>query len=55
MIVPTPEELKLRGEKRFNEMGKEVPAEAVNQMLGIFARTFQISNLLSDIIFPFLL
>lgn len=34
VIVPTPEELKLRGEKRFKEMGKEVPAEAVNQMLG---------------------
>ncbi|XP_055805187.1 uncharacterized protein LOC129874004 [Solanum dulcamara] len=33
VIVPTPEELKLRGEKRFKEMGKEVPAEAVNQML----------------------
>ncbi|KAH0770635.1 hypothetical protein KY290_014616 [Solanum tuberosum] len=33
VIVPTPEELKFRGEKRFKEMGKEVPAEAVNQML----------------------
>ncbi|KAK4361043.1 hypothetical protein RND71_019995 [Anisodus tanguticus] len=33
VIVPTPDELKLRGEKRFNEMGKEVPAEAVNEML----------------------
>lgn len=33
VIVPTPEELKLRGAKRFKEMGKEVPAEAVNQML----------------------
>ncbi|MCD7455995.1 hypothetical protein HAX54_030422 [Datura stramonium] len=33
VIVPTPEELKIRGEKRFKEMGKEVPAEAVNQML----------------------
>ncbi|XP_009758277.1 uncharacterized protein [Nicotiana sylvestris] len=33
VIVPTPEELKLRGEKRFKEMGKEVPAEAVNEML----------------------
>ncbi|XP_015064246.1 heterogeneous nuclear ribonucleoprotein U-like protein 2 isoform X1 [Solanum pennellii] len=33
VIVPTPEELKFRGEKLFKEMGKKVPAEAVNQML----------------------
>ncbi|KAK4347086.1 hypothetical protein RND71_033425 [Anisodus tanguticus] len=33
VIVPTSDELKLRGEKRFKEMGKEVPAEAVNEML----------------------
>ncbi|KAL0321200.1 UNVERIFIED_CONTAM: Heterogeneous nuclear ribonucleoprotein U-like protein 1 [Sesamum radiatum] len=34
VVFPTAEELKLRADKRFKEMGKEVPAEAVNQMLG---------------------
>ncbi|KAL0310677.1 UNVERIFIED_CONTAM: Heterogeneous nuclear ribonucleoprotein U-like protein 1 [Sesamum angustifolium] len=34
VAFPTAEELKLRADKRFKEMGKEVPAEAVNQMLG---------------------
>lgn len=29
-----PEDLKARSEKRFREMGKEVPAEAVNEMIG---------------------
>ncbi|KAL0300756.1 UNVERIFIED_CONTAM: Heterogeneous nuclear ribonucleoprotein U-like protein 1 [Sesamum radiatum] len=33
VVFPTAEELKLRADKRFKEMGKEVPAEAVNQML----------------------
>ncbi|KAL0328825.1 UNVERIFIED_CONTAM: Heterogeneous nuclear ribonucleoprotein U-like protein 1 [Sesamum calycinum] len=33
VAFPTAEELKLRADKRFKEMGKEVPAEAVNQML----------------------
>ncbi|OVA14433.1 SPla/RYanodine receptor subgroup [Macleaya cordata] len=33
VIFPKPDELKLRAEKRFAEMGKEVPAEAVNEML----------------------
>ncbi|XP_042516042.1 heterogeneous nuclear ribonucleoprotein U-like protein 1 [Macadamia integrifolia] len=33
VIFPRPEELMTRGEKRFKEMGKEVPAEAVNEML----------------------
>ncbi|KAJ4980873.1 hypothetical protein NE237_031710 [Protea cynaroides] len=33
VIFPRPEELKFRAEKRFKEMGKEVPAEAVNEML----------------------
>ncbi|GAB2240281.1 hypothetical protein Droror1_Dr00020799 [Drosera rotundifolia] len=33
VVFPKPEELKLRAEKRFKEMGKEVPAEAVSQML----------------------
>ncbi|XP_010277937.1 PREDICTED: heterogeneous nuclear ribonucleoprotein U-like protein 1 isoform X2 [Nelumbo nucifera] len=33
VIFPKPDELKLRAAKRFKEMGKEVPAEAVNEML----------------------
>ncbi|KAL3851272.1 hypothetical protein ACJIZ3_013154 [Penstemon smallii] len=33
VVFPRPEELKLRAEKRFNEMGKEVPSEAVQEML----------------------
>ncbi|KAK1325837.1 hypothetical protein QJS10_CPA01g01137 [Acorus calamus] len=33
VIFPTPDELKFRARKRFTEMGKEVPAEAVNEML----------------------
>ncbi|KAK4421260.1 Heterogeneous nuclear ribonucleoprotein U-like protein 1 [Sesamum alatum] len=33
VVFPTAEELKLRADRRFKEMGKEVPAEAVNQML----------------------
>ncbi|KAI3690870.1 hypothetical protein L2E82_49082 [Cichorium intybus] len=32
-----PEELKARSEKRFGEMGKQVPGEAVNEMLGTFS------------------
>lgn len=35
VTFPKPDELKFRAEKRFKEMGKEVPAEAVNEMLGI--------------------
>ncbi|KAI3466638.1 hypothetical protein Pfo_023301 [Paulownia fortunei] len=33
VVFPTAEELKFRADKRFKEMGKEVPAEAVNEML----------------------
>ncbi|KAF8391424.1 hypothetical protein HHK36_023729 [Tetracentron sinense] len=33
VVFPKPDELKLRAEKRSKEMGKEVPAEAVNEML----------------------
>ncbi|CAN6457762.1 unnamed protein product [Victoria cruziana] len=33
VIFPTPQELKHRAAGRFKEMGKEVPAEAVNEML----------------------
>lgn len=35
VVFPKPEELKIRSDKRFKEMGKEVPADAVNNMLGI--------------------
>uniref|UniRef100_A0A0C9QUZ4 TSA: Wollemia nobilis Ref_Wollemi_Transcript_7737_2930 transcribed RNA sequence n=1 Tax=Wollemia nobilis TaxID=56998 RepID=A0A0C9QUZ4_9CONI len=33
VIFPPPQELKIRAKKRFKEMGKEVPPEAVNEML----------------------
>ncbi|GAB2298730.1 hypothetical protein Dimus_032804 [Dionaea muscipula] len=33
VVFPTLEELRFRSEKRFKEMGKEVPPEAVNEML----------------------
>ncbi|KAK2393438.1 heterogeneous nuclear ribonucleoprotein U protein [Trifolium repens] len=33
VVFPKPEELKRRSEKRFNEMGKEVPADALNNMI----------------------
>lgn len=35
VIFPSQDELRLRAERRFKEMGKEVPAEAVNEMIGI--------------------
>lgn len=35
MVFPRPVELKARTEKRFDEIGKEVPADALNEMLGI--------------------
>lgn len=34
MVFPKPEELQRRSAERFREMGKEVPADAVNKMLG---------------------
>ncbi|PSS04752.1 Heterogeneous nuclear ribonucleoprotein U-like protein [Actinidia chinensis var. chinensis] len=36
VVFPEPEELKSRADKRFKEMGKDVPAEAVNEMLANF-------------------
>ncbi|RLM75527.1 heterogeneous nuclear ribonucleoprotein U-like protein 1 [Panicum miliaceum] len=36
VVFPPPSELKSRAAKRFNEMGKEVPAEAVNEMTANF-------------------
>lgn len=34
VVFPSPEELNVRSKKRAKEMGKEVPADAVNNMLG---------------------
>lgn len=34
VMFPTLEEFKFRSDKRFKEMGKEVPADAVKKMLG---------------------
>ncbi|XP_058749785.1 uncharacterized protein LOC131622760 [Vicia villosa] len=34
VVFPKPEELKRRSEKRFKEMGKEVPVDALNSMIG---------------------
>lgn len=39
VVFPTPSELKSRAAKRFAEMGKEVPAEAVNEMTGTWTCT----------------
>ncbi|CAA0837168.1 Unknown protein [Striga hermonthica] len=36
VVFPRAEELKFRGDKRFREMGKAVPDEAVNEMLANF-------------------
>ncbi|KAK8967332.1 hypothetical protein KSP40_PGU001407 [Platanthera guangdongensis] len=36
VIFPMPDDLKSRAAKRFEEMGKEVPADAVNEMLANF-------------------
>ncbi|KAG4977931.1 hypothetical protein JHK86_037405 [Glycine max] len=33
VVFPKPEELKIRYDKRFTEMGKEVPPDAVNKMI----------------------
>lgn len=34
VVFPSPSELNSRAAKRFQEMGKDVPAEAVDQMTG---------------------
>ncbi|KAK6932485.1 hypothetical protein RJ641_002109 [Dillenia turbinata] len=36
VIFPTPDQLRFRSEKRVKEMGKEVPADAINEMLANF-------------------
>ncbi|XP_014517726.2 heterogeneous nuclear ribonucleoprotein U-like protein 1 isoform X1 [Vigna radiata var. radiata] len=33
VVFPKPEELKIRSDKRFTEMGKEVPLDALNKMI----------------------
>ena len=43
VVFPTPSELKSRAAKRFDEMGKEVPAEAVNEMTGTWTYTHYFS------------
>lgn len=40
MVFPRPEELQRRSAERFREMGKEVPADAVNEMLGLLNSLF---------------
>jgi len=40
VVFPRPEELKIRSEKRSTEMGKEVPLDAVNKMIGIVSFFF---------------
>ncbi|KAL5986842.1 hypothetical protein ACLOJK_015176 [Asimina triloba] len=37
VIFPQPDELKNRAQKRFKEMGKEVPAEAVNEIIPLLS------------------
>lgn len=49
MVFPKPEELKSREDKRFKEMGKEVPADALNNMLGIPFHLHLSSNILMDL------
>ncbi|KAL3615046.1 hypothetical protein CASFOL_040707 [Castilleja foliolosa] len=41
VVFPVAEELKIRSDKRSKEMGKEVPAEAVNEMLAKFTLPMQ--------------
>lgn len=37
VMFPPPQELRTRADKRFQEMGKEVPEEAVNEMIANFS------------------
>ncbi|KAJ0983694.1 hypothetical protein J5N97_011949 [Dioscorea zingiberensis] len=57
VVFPTPHELKFRADKRFREMGKEVPADAVNEMLANFVLPMSkdipgSSELFDEVIFP---
>ncbi|TKY71624.1 Heterogeneous nuclear ribonucleoprotein U protein 1 [Spatholobus suberectus] len=47
VVFPKPEELKIRSDKRFTEMGKEVPPDAVNKMIGVINFFFLFLYLLS--------
>ena len=49
VLFPNPEELKRRSENRFKDMGKEVPADAVNEMIGtllMFMLVFRLNGYL---------
>lgn len=50
VVFPKPDELKIRSDKRFTEMGKEVPPDAVNKMIGTvsFFFFFHFLYMLSD-------
>ena len=50
VIFPLPSELNSRAAKRFKEMGKDVPAEAVDQMTGIFLDGLLLSEFNQDIL-----
>ncbi|KAJ8493506.1 hypothetical protein OPV22_015227 [Ensete ventricosum] len=57
VVFPTPDEHRFRSEKRFKEMGKDVPAEAVNEMIVNYAlpltKNMHGSNeLFDEVIFP---
>ncbi|XP_039140221.1 heterogeneous nuclear ribonucleoprotein U-like protein 1 isoform X3 [Dioscorea cayenensis subsp. rotundata] len=57
VTFPAPSELKLRTDKRFREMRKEVPADAVNEMLANFVLPMSkdtpgSSELFDEVIFP---
>nr|CAD1832161.1 unnamed protein product [Ananas comosus var. bracteatus] len=55
--IPTTNELKFRSEKRFKEMGKEVPAEAINEMIANYVLPMKKSmpnsnEVFDEVIFP---
>nr|CAD1832157.1 unnamed protein product [Ananas comosus var. bracteatus] len=57
VIFPPPNELKFRSEKRFKEMGKEVPAEAINEMIANYVLPMKKSmpnsnEVFDEVIFP---
>nr|XP_018679603.1 PREDICTED: heterogeneous nuclear ribonucleoprotein U-like protein 1 isoform X1 [Musa acuminata subsp. malaccensis] len=57
VVFPTPDELRFRAEKRFKEMGKDVPAKAVNEMIVNYVlpltKNMHGSNeLFDEVIFP---
>ncbi|URD73105.1 heterogeneous nuclear ribonucleoprotein U-like protein [Musa troglodytarum] len=57
VVFPTPDELRFRAKKRFKEMGKDVPAEAVTEMIVNYVlpltKNMHGSNeLFDEVIFP---